>query len=294
MLNSFIKAFYCFSFLCLVSCQPVEMTSTDKYLPDDSSLFSNPQDKFKDVFVSDKLDLVFVLDTHPDMKKFYKKNLFGSNFLSRFQKYDWRFAYTDMSVDVDSFSKQKEKKDEEEEKSCGFWSGLVMTAGGVAANAPLISALGLKSLFNCATQALDFSDDEETTAKSFANGAFLPLEYKGKKLTYNGLNYMPKSVANYNEIFNHTITLGNTKEDDDYEAPEIKDLESYPFLSTALSLANGNRPSNTNSHDNKLSFFREMIPQLFMCLSLFMIYRLTSQQSSSRKALNLSLKMKDE
>lgn len=236
------------------------MTSTGEASSVDPLIFPRKQDDYKDRFLSDKLDLVFVLDTHPGMENFYKKNLFGPNFLSRFQKYDWRFAYTDMSVDVNNFLKQeKEKKEEEDEKSCGFWSGLVMTAGGVAAGRPFITAFGLRNLFGCASQSFDsiFSDDEKTAAKSFANGAFLSLEYKGKKLSYNGLNYMPKSVANYNEIFNHTVTLGNKKDDDDYEAPEIKDLEAYPFLSTALSLANGNRPLNTNSQNNTNSFFRD-------------------------------------
>ena len=121
--------------LFLTACQPIDISfstlepsQADELLKKQDDPYyarlRQGQKEFLDIFLSDKLDLVFVLDTNPGMKSFYQTNLFGSDFLNRFQKYDWKFAYTDMSVDIQliqQFVQEEKEKDSEKKKKKILW-----------------------------------------------------------------------------------------------------------------------------------------------------------------------------
>ena len=273
MLNPVFRYLYLLSFLFLAVCQPIQYSVLEPSQAENilkgpygnhegiSKQFLNSRsgvEEFKNTFSSNKLDLVFVLDTSPSMENFYQNNLFGSDFLNRFQAYDWRFAYTDMSVEVARFLKQKKQEEaEKEEDTCPFLSGLFMTTGGLLSGQPLITVFGLRDLGECLSKLSEISmNDEEIEA--FTNGYFLPFEHRGQKLDMKNLNYLAGNVENYNEIFNHTVRLGNEKEETSYDAPEQKDQKAYPFLSMIFSLSKGSFLKNKASQSEPtLSFFRD-------------------------------------
>ena len=269
MLNSFLKKSYLLGFVFIASCQPI------KYLPLDSSQIENfshkapvnfnktplpnftlpHQKEFKERFLSDKLDLVFVLDTSPNMKNFYQKNLFGPEFLNKLEKYDWKLAYTDMSVDINQFKQNKKEEQTEnlEKNSCNFIGGVGFTLLATFANLPYLFGMGLSQLGDCFSS----SDYEEKKTENFTNGSFLPFEYKGKKIKSNQLT---KSVQNYNLIFDHSFRLGNekVKRSNNYDAPEQRGTEVYPFTSMVLSLAKGISATDTkNQKESSPAFFRK-------------------------------------
>ena len=253
--------------LFLTACQPVDINFTNlstsqagEFLknPDDPYYLRQGQKEFPDRFLSDKLDLVFVLDTSPSMKSFYQTNPFGPDFLNRFQKYDWKFAYTDMSVDT-QFIKQstQEEKDSDkktEKKSCGFLQSLIVTTLGVAFDKTITLGWGLRGLVNCVS-SLDFKINFGGK-KTFANGGFLPLEHNGNKME---LNQLTQSIENHNSIFDHSLRLGNEKKGWlSYEAPEQRKTDPYPFLAMILSIAQGYSTSPGDSQNQQTSsFFRK-------------------------------------
>ena len=214
--------------------------------------------EFKETFVSDKLDLVFVLDTKPEMAPFYQTELFGTTFLDRFQKYDWRLAYTDMSVDITIFAQsQEEEKHQKAVKkdSCSFFSGLIMTTGGFMTGQPLISSFGINNLFNCAGRAL--SSNKKKKKPIFTNGSFLPFEHKGKKWDQGKSLFLTSSTPNYKEIFHHTMKPGSGGKKAAYDPPIQKDLKAYPFLSMILSMAKEGGIQNPQQSSKEKSFFRK-------------------------------------
>ena len=219
--------------------------------------------EFKETFVSDKLDLVFVLDTKPEMVPFYQTGLFGAAFLDRFQKYDWRLAYTDMSVDITIFAQsqsqeeEKYQKAEEKKDSCSFFSGLIMTTGGFFTGQPLISSFGINNLFNCAARAISSNKKKKTKKPIFTNGSFLPFEYKGKKWNQGKSLFLTNSTPNYKEIFHHTMKPGSGGKKAAYDPPIQKDLEAYPFLSMILSMAKEGSIQTPQQSSKEESFFRK-------------------------------------
>ena len=229
----------CF-FLAQAACQPMEygdFTSSKGFAEGDNALFSPDIDEYEDLFLSDKLDLVFVTDSHPDMAIFYRKQLFGQGFLSRFEDYDWRFAYTNMSVDPDTTEKLTQEGDEEEGE-CQFFSSLLSTVFGVFAEGLRTTARGLKGLGQCVSSIWpDFSTEE------FADGRFLPFEHEGKKWEPEGGNCLTKSVENYDRIFEDSFQLNNNKDNahSRYDAPELteEDQKSHPLQALLLSLVEG-------------------------------------------------------
>lgn len=266
MLSPIVKAFFTISFLSLAFCQPIQYSQQEPSQAEEQVLdnsfdgrnstqhftsLRSSQREFEDSFLSDKLDLVFILDTSPEMEEFYKKNLLAPNFLSRLKDYDWKLAWTDMSVNVEKLLQQEKQEEargpEREEESCGFLVGLGIAATGVITGQPALLGFGLENLTDC----ISFSDlDTETEQQQvFSNGTFLPFEHKGKKLKPK----LTQSTQNYNAIFNHSLKLGNNNQRVSYDAPEQRQTESYPFLATALSMAKGKHSPN----EKTTPFFRE-------------------------------------
>ena len=216
------------------------------------------QPEFIKSFQSDKLDLVFILDTGPGMKSFYQNNPFGSGFLNRFKNYDWKVAYTDMSVDVQALPKKKEQKETQgnEKGSCDFLFGVGMTAAGIVTDKSFIFSFGFARLLQCIA-LLDFGEENKQT--NFANGVFLPFEHNGEKMELGHFHQLTASVENYDSIFDHSFRLGSASDGSSgYEAPEQKTTESYPFLAMVFSLVNGRSHFAQPSQNQKsLSFFRK-------------------------------------
>ena len=251
----------------LFSCQPMELKyASVEPIQSESTLNESiansistrsSQRKFKKYFLSDKLDLVFIMDTGPGMESFYQSNSFGNNFLNHFQNYDWKLAYTDMSVDIQKIIKQREKAKKEEESSCNFLAGLAMTIGGfvIGQGSPLLTGLGINSLKECS-----FTDSEPEKI-NYTNGAFLPFEHNSSKVSKKSFYQITKDTPNYNIIFDHTVRLNKTDKNkkNSYSAPILRKTESYPFLSMALSIARALNTKAVSSENDEetLSFFRE-------------------------------------
>ena len=223
-----------------------------------SLLTRSANKEFKEHFLSDKLDLVFVLDTGLGMEPFYQNNPFGAGFLSQFQNYNWKLAYTDMSVDVQKIADQEEENTEEKEgESCNFLAGLAMTVGGIfiGQGSPFLASFGIEELAKC--KLLNKNSDSDKI--KYANGDFLPFEYKGEPVQKQAFYQITKNTANYNVIFDHSLRQSNpTKEKKpDYSAPILRQTESYPFLSMAFSMARAlNAPQNSSDNKPPSSFFR--------------------------------------
>ena len=223
-------------------------------------------------FKSDKLDMLIVLDTNPDMEEVYKSALFSSSFLHRLKEYDWRLAYTDMSVDM-SFLRQTVELEEAgygKSKSCSILAHLgnvALTVSMAMLEAHYFSVLGIHNIYRCLsrvkkngkkTSGKCFWKKKEMCKKSFANGAFLPFEYKGEILYLNEFNYLTKSIENYEEIFDHTLRLGNEQTSGRYDAPVQKVHKAYPFVAMILSMAQGGFLSGDTSQNQQESpFFRD-------------------------------------
>ena len=270
MLNFKFIRVYClssFAFL-LISCKPIELkyaevtsspsvethqeNNTLEESNNSSSLLTRSvQKEFKEHFLSDKLDLVFILDTSPGMEVFYQNNPFGSGFLNQFQNYDWKLAYTDMSIDIKKISEQKNSKD----KSCHFFSGLAMAAGGIfiGPGAPLMAGFGFRELGKCGL----FSSKSKSGKTDYANGAFLPFEYNGKALETKNFHQITKKTANYNIVFDHSFSLNKSAKKPKYSAPILRQTKAYPFLSMFFAIARALTPAGSSEGETPLSFFRE-------------------------------------
>ena len=261
--------------LLLLSCNPMELKYTDvipissetpseKFDPLEKSqnsplslLNRSAQTEFKEHFLSDSIDMVFVLDTSPGMEEFYQNNSFGAGFLSQFQNYDWKLAYTDMSVDVQKIA-EEDKTEEEEEASCNLLAGLAMTAGGflLGQGSPLLTGFGIREMGKCKL----FAKDSDSSQTKYANGDFLPFEYKGEPVQKQAFYQITKNTASYNIIFDHSLRKNNpTKEKKpNYSAPILRQTKSYPFLSMAFSMARAlNAPQNSSENKISPSFFRK-------------------------------------
>ena len=263
MRSSFL---YCLIFLfSVITCQPIDYSSLQSSVsegPKDaspsltdslaevfpSSVFALPgQKEFKDQFTSDKLDLVFVLDTSPAMARFYNQNHLGASFLQKFKSYDWKFAYTDMSVDMEQLV---ENSEDEGKESCGFLKGAAMTVGGFFVGGPFLAGLGLDKMYDCVS-----SLKIRNKNTGFSNGDFLPFEYNGAKVQSETFHQLTPRVQNYNAIFDHSLKLGDAKKSS-YSAPIQRNSQAYPLLSTTLSIAK-NKASYSDQTSSPSSFFRK-------------------------------------
>ena len=260
-----MKTIFLYIFIVLfsaVACQPIEYSSLQtsflkapKDTPSSADSSAKPfaypvfarssQKKFKDQFASDKLDLVFVLDTSPAMSSFYAQNRLGPHFLQKLENYDWKFAYTDMSVDMEELVEQSEDKEEE---SCDFFAGLFMTGAGLFLGGGV--SFGLSKLYDCAS-----SIEIGSETKEFSNGNFLPFEYDGTQVKPETFHQLTPAVQKYNTIFDHSLRLENA-ENSSYSAPIQRDSQAYPFLSMAFSIAK-NGVSYSNQTKPASSFFRK-------------------------------------
>lgn len=222
--------------------------------------------EFEETFVSDKLDLVFVLNTNPEAEAFYKADLFGKSFLDRFQEYDWRFAYTDMSVDVSKFTAEVRGEEQREENRkripCPVFRNLILTIGGAASAMPTMTAWGMQNLFRCVLK-MNFKKGKA----DFTNGKFLPLEYERKKWNKGETIFLTKSVQNHQEIFHHTMKLESKKKYASYDSPVKKDSKAYPLLSMILSLAQYDEAQHTDS-SGTASFFRKDSAIVYVLITL--------------------------
>ncbi len=245
--------------LLLTACSPLRYDAVPVKSALPSTSFFDGQKTFPDKFLSEKLDLVFVLDTHPDMESFYQTNLFGSDFLSRFQNYDGRYAYTDMSVEegmiqkITLTKKSEPAEEEEEEKSCSFLYSLFSIPWGIVTSPFGHGAFysGVTGLRDCASLLNFSSGEKEKEQKAFANGAFLPFENNGAKLE----SPLTPAVLSYSSIFDQSLRLGTA--DGGFEAPVLKKSDSYPFVAMLLSLGNGFHSSANSQNQQKSAFFRE-------------------------------------
>jgi len=271
-LSFFFKWFSPF-LLFLTVCQPLDInfstvdpSKADNLLNNSNNHYFVPhlrpgQNEFLNKLLSDKLDLVFVLDTGPGMESFYKSNAFHPNFLNRFKKYDWKFAYTDMSVDIQLIQKfsQKQNTKTSLKPSCGFLKSLFAASVGASIQEPITTGIGVAGLLNCLSSP-DFRT--KFNKKEFANGAFLPFEHYRKKAKLEYPYQLTQSVEDYNSIFDHSLRLNNSRKVwfqlSLYDAPKQRKAESYPVLAMLLSIAQGYFTSPANSQNQQASsFFRK-------------------------------------
>ena len=243
MLNRLSSCFF-FVLLFALSCQPVELdyhsvqVSSDADFTSDVGFVSrkdtllrrSSQPRFQEYFVSHKLDMVFVLDTHEDMKSFYEKDFLGPDFLKNFDQYDWRLAWTDMSINLPALKDKNNQESSSEDSNCSFLPSLVMSAGGILANAPRVAEFGLRGLVDCLSGInINIWEKEET---QYANGLFLPFEASGQQAVYQLTN----QVSDKSDILRDSLLLPNPK-DKKYKAPILKQNQSFPLLSVFFSLA---------------------------------------------------------
>ena len=220
-------------------------------------LTRSAQKEFKEHFLSDKLDLVLILDTSPGMELFYQNNPFSADFLSQFQNYNWKLAYTDMSVDVQKMA-DEEDTEQKEEKTCNFLAGLAMTAGGflLGQGSPFLAGFGIEEMRKCKL----FNQDSDSGKTKYANGDFLPFEHEGEPVQKQAFHQITKNTLSYNTIFDHSLRQSNPtkKKKPNYSAPILRQTKSYPFLSMTFSMTRAlSAPQSSSNNKASPSFFRE-------------------------------------
>ena len=239
----------------LIHCSPYEQKflSSFEITQEESSkelaYYSNREgsEEYINHFSSDKLDLIFILDSQVGMQTFYKKKIFGSHFLKRFENYDWRLAYTNMGVNPEFVKKQN--------NSCGLTGGIISSLFGIVVESPFLLTNGVQKLSNC------FSSKKEG-----ANGRFLPFEHKGKAVK-SALPYLTRNHPDYQAVFDSTFqTIKKGKKSHSYgkrreekrvrnvkfDAPQTQKGESYPLTSLILSLFNN--PENFFREDSQVVY----------------------------------------
>jgi len=206
------------------------------------------QDEFQERFISSKLEMVFILDTHKTRESFYSRNFLGDNFLNYFYGYDWKLAWTDMSFDIRAL--QNETEEQRGGSKCSFFSNFMMTLSGTLLGSPGFAAFGLRGLFGCVSEV-----DLRSKNNSYTNGSFLPFE--GDQKIYHLTSANPHS----NVILSSSLKLPNPK-NKAYKAPLLKESESYPLLSMISSL------SKNLYTQNSTPFFREDSLIVFVLFSI--------------------------
>ena len=213
------------------------------------------QKQFQEQFVSSKLDMVFILDTHKSRKELYSKDFLGYDFLNYFYDYKWRLAWTDMSVDIKALQEETEKdsKTGSSSSNCGFFSNLLLTVGGVIANSFGATQFGLRGISNCLSK-IDLRSNKKQN-QFYANGSFLPFEYDKKTF------YLHKRNEHSSAILYKSLTLPNPEEKT-YKAPRLRESKSFPLLSLIFSL------SKNLYTQSKHPFLREDSLVVFVLFSL--------------------------
>ena len=194
--------------------------------------------EFKETYLSSKLDMVFVLDTHTKAKPLYGKDFLGYDFLNYFYNYSWKIAWTDMSMDIQTL----EKETNEKKSRCGFLGNLFLTTTGALRGSDKIASMGMEGLSYC------FSNLKKQSKKknnAYANGDFLPFEGIHKQFV------LSKTTQHSSGILSQSLILPNPK-DKAYKAPILKDNPSFPLLSFFSNLS-----KNLYPQQGTRSFFRE-------------------------------------
>lgn len=249
----------------LAGCQPMTASLHSEGGPDSQDGFGRDGlEAFQDRFLSNRLDLVIVMDSRPGMREILKTNLFGEAFLDQFSDYDWRLAHTGSSVNKALFSK-KESKDGDE--GCSWLGGLSMGALGWVTTSPILVAFGYNSISSCIFSDNDSSEDKpENSDAPPVNGVFLPFERQNKKWR-DGLISLSGDEPDYNRIFNDTMTLSDSKKPgffsfkrkkEFYEAPIEQGGDSLPLLAIMLSLS---KPSHQQH------FFRDSSQIIYVAVA---------------------------
>ena len=226
-------------------------------------------EQFQERFISSKLDMVFILDTYETRKPVYSKEFLKYDFLNFFYNYDWRLAWTDMSVNVQALQGETEKDQKSNKSKCGFTTKLLMATSGIFFNSSSVAQNGLEGLFDCISNIDLKSNQKQKT--SYANGSFLPFESDEK------IYYLDKINPHSSVFLYHSLLLPNPT-DKAYQAPILKENKSYPLLSMIFSL------SKNFYTKSSYRFFRED------SLIVFVLFSLTdSKISISPEALQKSL-----
>ena len=224
------------------SCQPLDysfLSSEGRHKKGGSG--KNSMFEFKEGFSSSKLDMVIVLDGQPGMREALKTNLFGEGFLDHFERYDWRLARTNTSVNKAIFAKKKGAP--ESEGGCPWLQGAGTTLLGWFMVSPVVVGFGFNTLISCIPD-----DSPKKKAKKSdipeTNGSFLPFELQNKKWR-EGRIFIDKSAPEHGRVFKDTMTLSgrerpgffSSEKKSFYEAPEEQGGDSLPLYSVLLSLA---------------------------------------------------------
>ena len=237
----FYSLFFLSFSLTLLSCSPIEFTSPNgegdslinpsrgsDSLPEDGISPFVGEEEFKDFFVSDKADLVFILDSQPGMNDFYKKTIFPEENLASLKGYDWKARYTNTSVDRKLF---EEAFPNQESRKCGFRklaNGSWLTYFGLKIH-PVTLPFAATSFASCLS-SISFKKRYKKV-----NGEFLPFELNGKKMGKE----LSKADNDYATIFHHTVTK-NTDSNGSYDAPQNQnENSSAPLYALFLSLIRG-------------------------------------------------------
>ena len=250
----------------LIGCQAIKYASVIEedgfFSTEVKETFRGDVQTFSDNLLSNKLDLVIVLDTQVGMENFYKENIFGANFLDHFKEFDWRVAYTDTSISGEFFQTPDDKESdtkEENQKSCKGLISSSLQSGllGIVLESPFFLFQSLNSFSECIVSIRERNKEKKQIkiVSKEANGDFLVFEHKREKVELTK-NYLTKATESYNEIFNDTMVFRTYKkrwwfEPQYYEAPVLRELGSSPLLSVLLSFSKKINESGTDV------FFRE-------------------------------------
>ena len=178
-------------------------------------------------FTSDKLNLVFVLDTQPGMEKFYETPFLDKSFVRGLAGYQVKAAHTNAAVD-ETLTRAPLS---EVGRKCGLKTaakGAGLTLAGFFAS-PFFLPFGVQGLAPC------FSGDVFKKSYPKVNGEFLPFELNGKELS----RHLMFSEANAEMIFHDTVTKGTSGAFRSYDAPQNQNEGVFPLYAALLSMAKG-------------------------------------------------------
>ena len=230
----------------LTHCQRMEFSEMESSLSDRRS--HKDRDSELEI-ISDKLDLVFVVDTRKGMDPFLQE-IFTPRLINHFEGYDLRVAYTNTSVSkafIEPSSRgdggagtekwRPTGSDEEDPELCrtGDW---VYRMGAVAAGlyltAPLAFVMGVRGTGKCISAAGHAASNSVKrifqNKKPGVNGRFLPFENGGAGTA----NYLTLEQGGYEEIFTNTFKTG-TAGYNEFDAPQIQKGSSDPLAAGLLS-----------------------------------------------------------
>ena len=223
--------------LVLLACQGMEFASHVTNLDSPVVTGFDGTETFKQSFTSDKLDLVFVLDT-PAQSDSVISEIFTSEFVQELQDYNWKLAYTQTGLSEELVQSSKQ------EKECGFSDfvgGMLSGVAGVFIENPMLAINGASSMITCLP----------TSKQASVDARFLPFEKRGKKLS----SFLTKDSPEALQTFDHTFKKGTIRGFRSFDAPVIQKEESYPVTASMLSL-----------HKNK-EFFRQDSSVIYVILS---------------------------